>query len=205
MAEDRDLLEGADPLVRARQWQQEAWDAEPTDAHAAALATADGDGLPNVRMVLVQDITEGAAGGFVFYTNLNSVKGREIAANPHAALVLHWKSLERQLRARGPLQPVDAAQADAYFSSRPYQSRVGAWASQQSEPLGSRSELLAAAARIAARHPISPPRPPHWSGFFLRPLEIEFWCSGAFRLHDRFRWSRADVDAAEWRRERLHP
>ncbi len=194
-----------DPLELAGLWLEEAWRSEPSDANAAALATAGEDRAPNVRMVLVKGISPGAEGGFVFYTNLESVKGREIAANPKAALVLHWKSLGRQLRARGPLEPVSSTEADAYFESRPLQSRLGAWASRQSMPLASRAALMAEVARITASYPAGPPRPPHWSGFRMRPTEIEFWKNGLFRLHDRARWVRSTRDDGEWAVTRLQP
>lgn len=194
-----------DPLEVAIAWQREAWELEPADANAAALATADAEGVPNVRMVLVKEITAGVGGGFTFYTNLGSAKGDEFAANPRAALVLHWKSNLRQLRVRGPVEPVGSAEADAYYASRPYQSRIGAWASRQSAPLASKAALLAAVARFTAEYPHSPPRPAHWSGFRLRPLEIEFWQNGAFRLHDRFRWRRPAIGEARWSCVRLYP
>ena len=194
-----------DPLATACQWQEEAWETEPADANAAALATADETGAPNVRMVLVKRLTPGSRGGAVFFTNLGSKKGQEIANNPQAALVLHWKTSERQLRFRGLLEPVSEKEADAYFATRPYRSRVGAWASRQSAPLASRALLIAEAARIAASYPTAPPRPSFWHGFLLRPLEIEFWNSGDFRLHDRFRWRRNTVDDSEWNVSRLHP
>ena len=145
------------------------------------------------------------AGRRGIFTNLGSKKGQEIANNPQAALVLHWKTSERQLRFRGLLEPVSEKEADAYFATRPYRSRVGAWASRQSAPLASRALLIAEAARIAASYPTAPPRPSFWHGFLLRPLEIEFWNSGDFRLHDRFRWRRNTVDDSEWNVSRLHP
>ena len=194
-----------DPLALACLWQEEAWKTEPSDANAAALATAGADGAPNVRMVLVKAISSGTGGGFVFYTNLESVKGREIAENSVAALVLHWKSRGRQLRARGPLVPVSDAEADAYFLSRPLESRIGAWASRQSRPLVSRAALMEEVVRITARYPGGPRRPPHWSGFRMRPREIEFWMNGRFRLHDRVRWTRSAVDSSEWSLTRLQP
>ncbi len=194
-----------DPLDLAFRWLEEARDSEPSDANAAAVATADADGAPNVRMVLVKEISTGRGGGLVFYTNLESVKGREIAANPRAALVLHWKSLGRQLRARGPLEAVLDSEADAYFRSRPMQSRIGAWASRQSQPISSRVALLAEVAKVTARYPGGPPRPPHWSGFRMWPIEIEFWMNGPFRLHDRVRWTRATAGSTEWSLMRLQP
>jgi pyridoxamine 5'-phosphate oxidase len=200
------IFAGDDPFDLARAWLSEAAETEPNDPEAIALATCGPDGLPNVRMVLMKEIeAEGAAGAFLFYTNYESAKGTELAANPHAAFVMHWKSLRRQVRARGPVERVEAEKADAYYASRAYRSRIGAWASAQSRPLSSRAALLAEAAKAAARHPLDPPRPPHWGGFRIRPVEIEFWADGEFRLHDRFRWTRASPDAAVWTVTRLNP
>ncbi|MEM6488766.1 MAG: pyridoxamine 5'-phosphate oxidase [Pseudomonadota bacterium] len=194
------------PYALARAWLAEAEKSEPEDANAIALATADRDGLPNVRMVLLKEIEDSeATGGFVFYTNFEGAKGRELAANMQAAGVLHWKSLRRQLRLRGPVERVEDAVADAYYQSRAYKSRIGAWASAQSRPLETRESLMAKVAATAARYPVNPPRPPHWGGFRIRPVEIEFWADGAFRLHDRFRWTRAAPDAADWTVQRLNP
>ena len=200
------VFDAEDPFSLAAEWLAEATETEPNDPNAIALATADADGLPNVRMVLLKEIETGAgAGGFVFYTNFESAKGRELAANPQAALVMHWKSLRRQVRARGPVETVAAAQADAYYDSRAYQSRIGAWASKQSRPLRSRAALMAEVAKFAARYPKTPPRPPHWGGYRIRPIEMEFWADGEFRLHDRFRWTRPKPNSAEWKVERLNP
>ncbi len=214
---DRDpeaLFDAADPFTLAERWLAEAEAAEPRDPNAMALATADADGLPNVRMVLLKEIepaggrAEDPRGAFVFFTNYESAKGAELSANPQAALVLHWKSLGRQIRARGAVTRLEAEKSDAYYRSRALQSRLGAWASQQSRPLSSRGALMAEVARVAARHPIDPPRPPHWGGFRITPVEIEFWADGAFRLHDReqWRWRAATADgAAGWARRRLQP
>ncbi len=200
------IFAGDDPYALAQAWLSEAEKTEPNDPNAVAVATADADGLPNVRMVLLKEIEpDQIAGGFVFYTNFEGTKGQELAARPKAAMVFHWKSLGRQLRLRGPVERVSDAQADAYYASRAYKSRIGAWASKQSRPLSSRSALLADVARLAARYPMNPPRPPHWGGFRLRPVEIEFWANGDFRLHDRFRWTRAAPDAPAWEVQRLHP
>ena len=202
----RDLFGGDDPFALARAWLAEAEASEPNDPNAIALATADASGLPNVRMVLLKEIEESQTkGGVVFYTNHEGAKGRELAANPQAALVAHWKSLRRQVRVRGPVERVADAQADAYYNSRAYQSRIGAWASKQSRPLRSRAALMAEVAKYAARFPVNPPRPPHWGGYRIRPLEIEFWADGDFRLHDRFRWTRPDVGKTGWKVERLNP
>ena len=200
------IFAGDDPYALAREWLSEAARTESADPNAVALATADARGLPNVRMVLLKEIEESQIrGGFVFYTNLESAKGSELKANPQAALVFHWKSLNRQIRVRGPVEPVPARQADAYYESRPYQSRIGAWASRQSRPLASRRALMAEVAKVAAKHPVKPPRPVHWGGFRIRPLEIEFWAQGDFRLHDRFRWTRMKPDATGWTVQRLNP
>ena len=200
------IFAGDDPFALARSWLDEARGSEINDPDAIALATCGADGLPNVRMVLLKEIeSAGSDGAFVFYTNFESAKGRELAENPRAAFTMHWKSLRRQLRARGPVEIVEAEKADAYYASRPYQSRVGAWASAQSRPLSSRGALMAEAAKAAARHPFDPPRPPHWGGFRIRPLEIEFWADGEFRMHDRFRWTRESPDASDWSVTRLNP
>jgi len=195
-----------DPYSLARAWLAEAEASEPNDASAAALSTVDARGLPNVRMILLKEIeVSQTRGGFVFYTNIDSTKGRELKANPKAAMVFHWKSLHRQIRVRGEVETVTAKQADAYFASRPYQSRIGAWASRQSHPLANRRTLLAEVAILAAKYPRNPPRPPHWGGFRIRPVEIEFWAQGDFRLHDRFRWSRLKLDNTNWTVQRLSP
>lgn len=195
------IFAGSDPFALARAWLTEAEAQEPNDANAIALATVDPEGMPNVRMVLLKDIEDDA---FVFYTNYGSAKGQEIAASGKAAFVLHWKSLRRQIRVRGTVTREDGPQADAYFASRSLKSRLGAWASQQSQPLSSREALVAAAAKLALTKGPNPPRPPFWGGFRIRPVEIEFWADGAFRLHDRFRW-RLDAATAGWTVERLNP
>ena len=200
------IFAGDDPYVLARDWLAEAEKTEPQDANAMALATVDRNGLPNVRMVLLKEIEKDARrGGFVFYTNFESAKGRELEANMSAALVLHWKSLDRQVRVRGVVEQVPAKQADEYYKSRAYQSRIGAWASKQSRPLQTRRSLLAEVAKVAAKHPINPPRPPFWGGYRIRPTEMEFWAQGDFRLHDRFRWTRMKPDADAWTVQRLNP
>jgi pyridoxamine 5'-phosphate oxidase len=203
MADDRTgIFAGDDPFALARSWLAEATRTEPEDPNAIALATVDPDGLPNVRMVLLKEIE---ADGFVFYTNFEGAKGRELAATPKAAFVLHAKSLRRQIRVRGPVERVEDAQADAYYASRSLQSRLGAWASAQSRPLASRGALMAEVARQTATRGPSPPRPPHWGGFRIRPVEMEFWADGAFRLHDRFRWTRSGPETADWTVTRLNP
>ena len=193
------IFAGDDPFALARQWLAEAVKSEPNDPDAIALATADPDGLPNVRMVLLKEIE---ANAFVFYTNFESAKGREIAATGKAAFVLHWKSLRRQIRVRGLTEQVEDAQADAYYHSRALQSRIGAWASEQSRPLDSRATLMGKVARLSFEKGLNPDRPPFWGGIRIRPVEIEFWADGAFRLHDRFRWTLGDEG---WAVQRLNP
>ena len=201
MSDRTGIFAGDDPFALARAWLAAAAISEPADPNAIALASVDAAGLPNVRMVLLKDIE---AAAFVFYTNYESRKGQEITASGKAAFVMHWRSLARQIRVRGLVSREEGAQADAYFASRALQSRIGAWASAQSRPLASRSALMAEVVRQGARLGLNPPRPPHWGGFRLAPLEIEFWADGAFRLHDRFRWSRDSIDQA-WKIERLCP
>lgn len=197
-----DFTEADEPLALFFAWLAEAEKSEPNDFNAMALATTDGDGMPNVRMVLLKGADPA---GFVFYTNSESDKGVELAANMKAAAVFHWKSLRRQIRIRGPVETVDGAQADAYFRSRPLQSKIGAWASRQSRRLDSRLALEAAVAKYAAKFAFGEvPRPPYWNGYRIRPLAIEFWSNGAFRLHDRIRFRRAALDAG-WQKERLFP
>lgn len=194
---------GADePLAQFTAWYAEAKASEPNDPDGMALATVDAAGLPDLRMVLLKGFD---ARGFVFYTNFESAKGEELLANPRAALLFHWKSLRRQVRIRGPVSVVSEAEADAYFASRPRDSRIGAWASRQSRPLKGRAELVKEVARFALKYPIGEvPRPPNWSGFRVTPLQIEFWRDGAFRLHDRLVYRR-DSAEAPWRSEKLFP
>ena len=199
-------MRGEDPYAIARDWLDAARATEINDPEAVALATVDAEGLPNVRMVLLKEIeADLPAGGFVFYTNHESAKGRELAGQPLAAMCLHWKSQRRQIRLRGPVEPVEPEKSDAYFASRAYKSRLGAWASAQSRPLSSRVKLIADVALIGLRHPGQPPRPPHWGGYRLRPVEIEFWADGAYRLHDRFRWRRETPERDAWEVQRLSP
>lgn len=197
-----DFTGAEDPFALFDAWMTEAEAHEANDPNAMALATVDAEGLPNVRMVLLKgrDVR-----GFVFYTNFESAKGRELLAHPRAALCFHWKSLRRQIRVRGMIETVSEAEADAYFASRPRLSRIGAWASRQSRPLESRFALEKAAAQFAVRYAIGAvPRPPHWSGFRLTPSEIEFWCDRPFRLHDRVVFRRSSP-AESWAKERLYP
>ncbi len=199
--ERQGIFAGDDPFVIARRWLDEAGGTEINDPNAMSLATADAQGMPNVRMVLLKEI---AADGFVFYTNYGSAKGCELDARPMAAGVLHWKSLRRQLRFRGHVVREEGERADAYFASRSLKSRLGAWASEQSRPLASRTALMAEVARVTAQKGTNPPRPPFWGGFKITPIEIEFWADGAFRLHDRFAWRRKAAGEA-WEILRLNP
>ena len=195
------IFVGDDPFEIAARWLAEAEKTEPNDPNAIALSTVDADGLPNARMVLLKDIESEA---FVFYTNYASAKGRELDVAGKAAFVMHWKSLRRQIRVRGTITREDGQAADEYYHSRSLKSRLGAWASEQSRPLASRATLMAEVAKVTATHGMSPSRPPFWGGFRLVPSEIEFWADGAFRLHDRFAWRRADT-ASPWQIERLNP
>jgi len=194
---------GADnPFALFAEWFAEAEGSEPSDPNAMALATVDGDGLPNVRMVLLKGVDDG---GFVFYTNTESAKGGELASAPKAALCFHWKSLRRQIRVRGPVEPVTEEEADAYYDSRHRTSRIGAWASKQSRPLESRFALEKEIAKFAAKFGIGHiPRPQHWSGFRIVPVQIEFWHERAFRLHDRIVYRR-DGPGGRWHKDRLYP
>lgn len=201
MSDRSGIFAGDDPFAIARQWLDTAGETEPNDPNAIALATVDADGLPNVRMVLLKEIEPDA---FVFYTNYESRKGQEIVQSGKAAFVMHWKSLARQIRVRGHVTKEDGEIADAYYRSRALQSRLGAWASRQSQPLSSRASLLADVAKVTMQMGTDPARPPFWGGFRITPVEIEFWSDGAFRLHDRFRWSRATAEA-DWEVTRLSP
>lgn len=185
-----------DPFAHFRDWYARARESEPGFPEAFALATADRDAAPSVRMMLLKGFDER---GFVFFTNLESRKGGEIAANPRVAMCFHWKSIEKQVRVEGPVEPVTGEEADAYFSSRPRTSQLGAWASRQSRPLSGRFELEAEVAKFTARFNVGEvPRPPHWSGFRLLPERVEFWRQYAFRLHDRLEYRRS-AGGWEWR------
>ena len=195
------IFAGDDPFAIVRAWLDEATALEPNDPNAMALATVDAAGLPNVRMVLLKEVE---ADAFVFYTNYGSVKAGELDAAGKAALVLHWKSLRRQVRVRGLVEREAGPKADAYFASRSLKSRLGAWASRQSTPLASRGALMAKVARVTAQLGPAPARPPFWGGYRIRPLESEFWADGPFRLHDRFRWQRKRL-TDNWEVQRLNP
>jgi pyridoxamine 5'-phosphate oxidase len=195
-----EIFDKANPYALFGDWLDDAKAKEINDPNAMALATADTDGLPDVRMVLLKGFDEN---GFVFYTNLDSAKGRQLADNPKAALCFHWKSLRRQVRIRGTVSPVDPDEADAYFASRARDSRIGAWASKQSRALESRFALEKAVAREAAKFGLGAvPRPDFWSGFRLKPLHFEFWRDRPFRLHDRLVFERGE---AGWATQRLYP
>jgi pyridoxamine 5'-phosphate oxidase len=196
------FTERNDPFPLFGEWMKEAEKSEPNDPNAMALGTVDESGLPNVRMVLMKDFDER---GVVFYTNFESQKGQEILATGKASALFHWKTLRRQVRFRGITEAVSDADADAYFKSRPRDSRIGAWASQQSRPLTARFELETAVAVNAAKYALGEvPRPPHWSGFRIKPLSIEFWHDRPFRLHDRIVFRRETPDGA-WTKARLYP
>lgn len=195
-------LKETDPFTMFGAWMAEAEASEPNDPNGMALATADAEGRPSVRMVLLKGYD---SDGFVFYTNLESKKGGQLAANPSAALLFHWKSLRRQIRIEGPVTPVSDAEADEYFASRARQSQIGAWASDQSRPCEGRFELEKRVATYAAKfHVGAVPRPAHWSGFRLNPRYIEFWKDGAFRLHDRHVFTR-ETPEESWNTQRLFP
>lgn len=189
-----------DPIEQVRAWIAEARASEPCDPDAAALATAGADGMPAVRMVLVRGID---ARGFVFYTNLGSAKAADLAENPQASLCLYWKSLQRQARISGRVEPVEDAVADAYFAGRPHESQIGAWASRQSQAMAGRFDLEKRVAQTLLKFPtLAVPRPPFWSGFRVVPQRIEFWVQKPFRLHERIVYTR---DADGWRTQMLFP
>lgn len=197
-----DFTEADEPMRLFAAWLGDATQSEPRDPTAMTLATVDKDGLPNARMVLLKGADEQ---GFVFYTNTESQKGNELAAHAKAALVFHWKSLNRQVRVRGAVERVTPEEADAYFATRPKQAQIGAWASQQSRPLESRLAFEKAIAVNAAKYALGTvPRPQHWSGFRIVPSSIEFWHDRPFRLHDRIVFKR-DHPGAPWRKTRLYP
>jgi pyridoxamine 5'-phosphate oxidase len=199
---DTDISPAEEPIELFKQWFAEAKQREVNDPDAMSLATVDASGLPDVRMVLLKGVDHR---GFVFYTNVESAKGEELKGNPQAALCFHWKSLERQVRVRGSVVAVSAEEADAYFATRPKDSQIGAWASRQSRPMEGRFALEKEVARFTAKYALSSvPRPPHWSGFRVQPLQIEFWRARVFRLHERLRYRRETLDSP-WVTDRLFP
>jgi pyridoxamine 5'-phosphate oxidase len=197
-----DFIEAEEPLRLFAAWFEQAARSEPRDPTAMSLATVDAEGLPNVRMVLMKGFGEA---GFVFYTNVDSQKGNELDREQKAALLFHWKSVNRQVRLRGPVERIEDAEADAYFATRPRLTQIGAWASKQSAPLESPHAFEKAIAYYTAKFGLGTvPRPPNWTGYRLRPLLIEFWQERPFRLHDRLEFSREALDAP-WRKARLYP
>jgi pyridoxamine 5'-phosphate oxidase len=197
-----DFTAAEEPFALFRRWMAEAEASESADPEAMAVATVDADGLPNVRMILLKGADER---GFVFYTNCESTKGQELAATPKAALLFYWKSLGRQIRIRGPIEPATEAEADAYFATRHRESRIGAWASSQSRPLASRAALEKAVQRYTEDFADGDVlRPAYWRGYRVRPVEIEFWQNGDFRLHDRIVFRRTTPDGV-WTKTRLYP
>jgi pyridoxamine 5'-phosphate oxidase len=197
-----DFTEADEPLRLFATWFEEAVAAEPRDPTAMSLATVDAQGRPNVRMVLMKGFDER---GFVFYTNVESTKGRELDQSGQAALLFHWKSSNRQVRLRGPVERTDDAEADAYFATRPRMAQIGAWASKQSAPLESRHAFEKAVALCTAKYAVGTvPRPPYWTGYRLLPLSMEFWQERPFRLHDRIEFDR-EAAGAPWRKARLYP
>ncbi len=201
-ADQGEVFTKDDPFHQFAEWLALAGKSEPNDPNAMALATVDADGLPDLRMVLLKDID---AGGLTFYTNTESAKGEQLALNPKAAICFHWKTIRRQVRFRGGVEPVSDAEADAYFATRARSARIGAWASAQSRPLESRFALEKQIAAKAAHFGIKEvTRPPYWSGYRLVPTQIEFWVNRPFRLHDRLVFTRDRV-GAQWKTERLYP
>ncbi len=200
--DDAQIFTADEPLELFDRWFDEAKASEPNDPNAMALATVDADGLPDVRMVLLKGHD---ARGFVFYTNSHSAKGRELSGQPRAALLFHWKSLRRQVRVRGPVEAVSDAESDAYFASRPRASQIGAWASDQSQPLAARSVLESRVGEFDAKFDgLAVPRPPHWRGYRIVPAEIEFWRDRRSRLHERRLFSRGKDDDP-WATRMLYP
>ncbi len=198
-----DTTTTTDPIALFKQWQADAAQTKVGDPTAMALATADAQGRPSVRMVLLKAVD---SRGFVFYTNIDSPKSTQLRAQPHAALCFHWHAIDRQVRVEGPVEPVTDAEADAYFATRARLSQIGAWASKQSRPMEGYWELEKAVAATMLRFPIgSVPRPPNWSGFRVKPLRIEFWWQKPFRHHQRFSFERASTDAPWGKEQWLYP
>lgn len=197
-----DFTQADEPFSLFGEWFGEAFKSEPADGNAMTLATVDADGMPDARMVLLKGFD---TDGFVFYSHVDSAKGRELTANPKAALVFHWKSLRRQVRVRGTVETVTSTEADAYFATRPKQAQLGAWASKQSQPLESRFAFEQQIAKYAAKHLIGEvPRPAGWNGWRIVPLAIEFWHDRPYRLHDRIVFTRTSARDA-WTKTRLYP
>ena len=201
MVDKSDIFFGEDPFQIFRRWFEEAANKEINDPDAIALSTVDPEGMPNVRMVLLRQIEDAS---FVFYTNYGSVKSKELFSSQLAAFVWHSKSLRRQIRVRGQVEKEDGAMADLYYQTRSLKSRIGAWASIQSQPLESRSHLMQQVQYFENKYGDNPDRPPFWGGWRVKPLEIEFWADGEARLHDRFKWSRQALNEA-WEVQRLNP
>ena len=201
MVDKSDIFFGEDPFQIFRRWFEEAASKEINDPDAIALSTVDPEGMPNVRMVLLRQIEDAS---FVFYTNYGSTKSKELFSSQLAAFVWHSKSLRRQIRVRGQVEKEDGTMADLYYQSRSLKSRVGAWASIQSQPLESRSHLMQQVQYFENKYGDNPDRPPFWGGWRIKPLEIEFWADGEARLHDRFKWSRQTLNEA-WEVQRLNP
>lgn len=201
MSDEVENFKTVNPMDLFKSWLEDAENKELNDPNAIALATVDDTGLPNVRMVLLKEITDQS---FIFYTNYKSVKAEEIVSSPKASFLIHWKSIRRQIRVRGFVEKEDGVIADKYFSSRSLDSRIGAWASRQSQEVGTRQELLDSVNKLTVELGTNPSRPPFWGGFRITPIEIEFWSDGDARLHNRFRWSRKDTKS-NWKVCRLQP
>ena len=201
MSNEVENFKTVNPMDLFKSWLEDAENKELNDPNAIALATVDDTGLPNVRMVLLKEITDQS---FIFYTNYKSVKAEEIVSSPKASFLIHWKSIRRQIRVRGFVEKEDGLIADKYFSSRSLDSRIGAWASRQSQEVGTRQELLDSVNKLTVELGTNPSRPPFWGGFRITPIEIEFWSDGDARLHNRFRWSRKDTKS-NWKVCRLQP
>jgi len=200
--DDGGIAAGPDPFALFQSWLKEAETTEPSDPNAMALATTAADGMPNVRMVLLKGVDES---GFVFYSNAESIKGAELAANPKAAINFHWKTLRKAVRAQGTIVRVSDAEADAYFATRPKDSQIGAWASPQSRVMEGRFVFEKKLAEYGIKYALTKvPRPPYWTGWRITPLRIEFWRDRPFRLHDRLVYLRDDASSS-WRTERLFP